>query len=61
MGFLLMGLTTDSDAGLSAAVLYILVYAVMTCAFLIIYLTSRLADGRQLLFISDFRSLTTTS
>ena len=61
MGFLLMGLTTDSDGGLSAAVLYILVYAVMTAAFLIIYLTSRLVDGRQLLYISDFRSLSTTS
>lgn len=61
MGFLLMGLTTDSDAGFSAAVLYILVYAVMTGAFLVIYLTSRLADGRQLLFISDFRSLSATS
>lgn len=61
MGFLLMGLTTDSDAGFSAAVLYILIYAVMTCAFLVIYLTSRLADGRQLLFVSDFRSLTAAS
>jgi NADH:ubiquinone oxidoreductase subunit 2 (subunit N) len=61
MGFLLMGLATDSDAGFSAAILYILVYAVMTCAFLVIYLTSRLADGRQLLYISDFRAFATTS
>lgn len=61
MGFLLMGLTADSDTGFAAAVLYILIYAVMTCAFLVIYLTSRLADGRQLLFISDFRSLTVAS
>lgn len=61
MGFLLMGLTTDSDTGFTAAILYTLIYAVMTCAFLIIYLTSRLTDGRQLLFISDFRSLTVAS
>lgn len=61
MGFLLMGLTTDSDAGFSAAALYILVYAVMTGAFLLIYLTTRLADGRQLLYVSDFRALGATN
>ncbi len=61
MGFLLMGLITDSDGGFIAAILYIMVYAIMTCALLLIYLTSRLADGRQLLFISDFRSLAATN
>lgn len=57
MGFLLMGLTTDSDEGFRAALLYILVYAVMTCAFLTIFLSARKEDGSELLYISDFRTL----
>lgn len=61
MGFLLMGLTADSDGGFSAAILYIVVYAIMTGAFLLIFLTARLADGRQLTYLSDFRSLIVTN
>jgi len=57
MGFLLMGLTTDSDEGYQAAILYIIVYAVMTCAFLAIFLSSRRKDGTELLYVSDFRTL----
>jgi len=57
MGFLLMGLTTDSDEGYQAALLYILVYAVMTCAFLTIFLSARREDGSELLYMSDFRTL----
>jgi NADH:ubiquinone oxidoreductase subunit 2 (subunit N) len=57
MGFLLLGFTTDSDGGFHSAIMYITVYAVMTCAFLTIYLSARLTNGRQLLYISDFRTL----
>lgn len=57
MGFLLMGLTTDSEAGFRAAILYIIVYAIMTCAFLVIFLSARRADGAELIYISDFRTL----
>ena len=57
MGFLLMGLTTDSDSGYHAFLLYICVYAVTTMAFLMIFLSARREDGRELDFISDFRAL----
>jgi NADH-quinone oxidoreductase subunit N len=57
MGFLLMGFTADSDEGYQAALLYIAVYAVMTCAFLTIFLSARRQDGSELLYVSDFRTL----
>ena len=57
MGFLLMGLTTDSDEGFQAALVYIGVYALMTCAFLTVFLSARRQDGAELLYISDFRTL----
>ena len=57
MGFLLMGLTPDSDEGYQAALLYITIYAVMTSAFLGVFLSARRQDGSELLYISDFRTL----
>ena len=57
MGFLLMGLVTGSNEGLRAAIIYIGVYAVMTCAFLTIFLSARRDDGAELVYMSDFRTL----
>ena len=57
MGFILMGLTTDSDDGYHAFVLYLVVYTFTTLAFLAIFLAARRADGRELTYISDFRAL----
>jgi len=54
MGFLLLGLTTDSFAGFEATILYILIYAAATAVFLIIFLAYRL-NGRIPLYITDYR------
>lgn len=61
MGFLLMGLTTDSAAGQGAMLMYFVLYAIMTCAFLTIFLAARRQDGKDLVYMSDFRLLASRS
>lgn len=57
MGFLLLGFTTDTDEGYQAALVYIILYAIMTCALLTIFLSARRADSREITYLSDFRML----
>jgi NADH-quinone oxidoreductase subunit N len=57
MGFILLGLTTDSDGGLIATILYIIVYLVMTAAFLIVVMTMYVDDHRDAVYLSDLRAI----
>lgn len=52
-----MGLVTDSGLGVLATILYIIVYAVMICIFLLVLLLCRVTGKRELIYLSDFRTL----
>lgn len=55
MGFLLIGLVCNSTAGYRATILYLFIYALMSVAFLLIFIQTRRADGYPLLYLADFR------
>jgi len=57
MGFLILGLGTNTDLGLRAALFYLTVYAVMTGGFLLVLLNLRKASGAYFLALSDFRGI----
>lgn len=57
MGFLLLGLVTETDDGIRSAFFYLIIYAIMTGGFLLIFTHIRKADGQPLLALSDFRGL----
>jgi NADH:ubiquinone oxidoreductase subunit 2 (subunit N) len=50
-----MGLATASQEGYRATILYLLLYAMMSVAFLIVFLNARRADGKSLIYLTDFR------
>jgi len=55
MGFLLIGLVCNSVFGYRATIFYLFVYALMSIAFLLIFIQARREDGRPLLYLVDFR------
>jgi proton-translocating NADH-quinone oxidoreductase chain N len=57
MGFLLLGLVTDTDDGVRSAFFYLVIYAIMTGGFLLIFTHIRKSEGQTLLALSDFRGL----
>jgi NADH-quinone oxidoreductase subunit N len=57
IGFLLLGLVVDTDDGLRSAFFYLVLYAVMTGGFLLVFTHLRKAKGQTLLALSDFRGL----
>lgn len=57
MGFLLLGLATNTDLGLRAALFYLSVYAVMTGGFLLVLLNLRKQNGAYFMALSDFRGI----
>jgi NADH-quinone oxidoreductase subunit N len=57
IGFLLLGLITDTDEGVRSAFFYLVVYAIMTGGFLLIFTHIRKPKGQTLLALSDFRGL----
>jgi NADH:ubiquinone oxidoreductase subunit 2 (subunit N) len=60
MGFLLLGLVTDTDEGVRAAFCYLVVYAVMSGGFLLIFTHLRTNAGATFIALSDFRALRKT-
>lgn len=59
IGFLLLGLVVDSDDGLRSSFFYLVLYAVMTGGFLLVFTHLRKKGGETLLALSDFRGLAT--
>jgi len=57
IGFLLLGLITDTDEGVRAAFCYLVVYAIMTGGFLLIFTHIRTSVGATFIALSDFRGL----
>lgn len=57
MGFLILGLATNTDLGLRAALFYLLTYAVMSGGFLLVLLNLRKKDGTYFIALSDFRGI----
>jgi NADH-quinone oxidoreductase subunit N len=59
IGFLLLGLVVDSDDGLRSSFFYLVLYAVMTGGFLLVFTHLRKKGGETMLALSDFRGLAT--
>lgn len=57
MGFLLLGLATNTDLGLRAALFYLLIYALMTGGFLLALLHLRKPNGTYFTALADFRGM----
>jgi len=57
MGFLILGLATNTDLGLRAALFYLSAYAIMTGGFLLVLLNLRKLNGAYFTSLSDFRGL----
>jgi len=57
IGFLLLGLAIDTDDALRSALFYIILYAVMTGGFLLVFTQLRGPSGETYVAISDFRGL----
>lgn len=55
MGFLLIGLVCNSVAGYRSTIIYLFIYAVMSMAFLLVFIHARREDGRHLRYLTDFR------
>ena len=54
-----MGVATASQEGYRATLFYLLLYAVMNVAFLIVFLNARRFDGSSLIYLTDFRGFGT--
>ena len=61
MGFILLGLATGSAAGYRATLMYILIYVITNVIVITLFLRARRNDGRDLLFLTDFRGLAATN
>lgn len=57
IGFLLLGLAVDTDDGLRSAFFYLVLYAIMTGGFLLVFTHLRKASGEPIVALSDFRGL----
>jgi NADH-quinone oxidoreductase subunit N len=57
IGFLLIGLLTDTVGGYRSTLLYLLLYIIMTVVFLAVFLNARRSDGLSLIYLTDFRRL----
>ena len=57
MGFLLLGLVTDTDDGVRSAFFYLIIYAIMTGGFLLVFTHVRQPEGQPMFALSDFRGL----
>jgi NADH-quinone oxidoreductase subunit N len=57
IGFLLLGLACASFEGYRATIIYLLIYSLRNFSFLVLFLNARRADGRSLLYLTDFRGL----
>ena len=57
IGFLLLGLIVDTDDGLRSAFFYLVLYAIMTGGFLLVFTHLRKKHGETLTALSDFRGL----
>jgi NADH:ubiquinone oxidoreductase subunit 2 (subunit N) len=53
----LLGLVVDTDDGLRSAVFYLILYAIMSGGFLLVFTQLRKAEGQTLVAISDLRGL----
>jgi len=57
IGFLLLGLAVDTDDGLRSAFFYLVLYAIMTGGFLLVFTHLRKTSGEPIVALSDFRGL----
>lgn len=57
MGLLLLGLVIDSDVALRSVLFYLILYAIMTGGFILIFTQLRRPDGQTFTTLSDFRGL----
>jgi len=57
IGFLLLGLIVDTDDALRSAFFYLILYAIMTGGFLLVFTHLRKPQGQTLIALSDFRGL----
>jgi len=57
IGFLLLGLIADTDDALRSAFFYLILYAIMTGGFLLVFTQLRKANGETFVALSDFRGL----
>ena len=57
IGFLLLGVIVDTDDALRSAFFYLILYAITTGGFLLIFTHLRTESGRAFVFLSDFRGL----
>jgi NADH-quinone oxidoreductase subunit N len=57
IGFLLLGLVAITDDALRSAYFYLILYAIMTGGFLLVFTQLRTVHGAQVVFISDFAGL----
>lgn len=60
MGFLLLGASLDTFEALRATYVYLVLYALMTGGFMLVFLHTTRADGRPITFLSDFCGLART-
>jgi len=57
IGFLLVGLATNTNEGYRATLFYLVIYAVMNVGFLVVFLNTTRTNGSGLLYLTDFRGL----
>jgi NADH-quinone oxidoreductase subunit N len=57
IGFLLLGLVADTDDALRSAFFYLVLYAIMTGGFVLVFTQLRKDDGATFVALSDFRGL----
>jgi len=60
MGFLLLGVATNTHEGTRATILYIFLYVIMNMIFLTVYLHAGTANNARLRYLTDFRTLANT-
>jgi NADH-quinone oxidoreductase subunit N len=57
IGFLLLGLIVDTDDGLRSAIFYLILYAIMSGGFILVFTQLRKEKGQAFVTLSDFRGL----
>lgn len=57
IGYLLLGLGCGTDGALRSSISYLIVYVLMSAAFLLVFIYARRADHFNLNYTTDFRGL----
>jgi NADH-quinone oxidoreductase subunit N len=57
LGFLLLAISVTTDGALGALSVYLILYALMTASFLLVFLHARREDNHNMIYLADLRGL----